>query len=118
MKNKRKLDFLLPIHVIKEMALELAKLHNVDNFKASNGYINRFMTRHNLLMRSVCGESSLVKQDMYENSHKDLMKNYSNMNRLIYIIVMRLDCFGGKALKNSLCSIKKINYVENKRKNA
>jgi hypothetical protein len=64
---------------IKDMALELSKLFGVKNFKASNGFIKRFKTRHNIKSKLIIGESGLVDGNLIEDfrvTYENKLKMY------------------------------------------
>lgn len=44
--------------LVREKAMEIARHLNIDNFKASNGWLDKFKTRHKIEFKSVSGESS------------------------------------------------------------
>ncbi|KRZ77292.1 Major centromere autoantigen B [Trichinella papuae] len=46
--------------VVRSKAAELAHMMGINDFKASNGWINRFRQRHGLVYRSVRGEAAGV----------------------------------------------------------
>ena len=42
--------------LVQEKALSFAKSLNKDGFKASNGWLNKFKTRHSISQAVICGE--------------------------------------------------------------
>lgn len=65
--SKRARNFLITQENIKEMALKLAHKHGINDFKASDGYLESFRKRYNIKSKIVSGESGLVNQDIIEN---------------------------------------------------
>ena len=47
-------------------ANEIALRHNYNNFSASNGWLARFSTRHQIKFTDLCGKSAEVSQDAVE----------------------------------------------------
>ena len=59
--------------ILREKALEIAdRLVGLENFTASNGWIDRMKKRHNLVYRSLSGESSSVDEATIEEWKKNL----------------------------------------------
>ncbi|KAG0421444.1 Tigger transposable element-derived protein 4, partial [Dictyocoela muelleri] len=58
---------------LQEMALDIAKIYNVENFKASNGWLQKFKARYNISSRFIKGEAGLVNDEVI-NSFKDFYK--------------------------------------------
>lgn len=46
--------------LLQEKALEVAGALGIENFKASNGWLEKFRLRHNIVFKSVCGEAADV----------------------------------------------------------
>lgn len=46
--------------IIQTNALEVARKIECDNFKASNGWLKSFKVRHNIVFKSICGESASI----------------------------------------------------------
>jgi hypothetical protein len=49
--------------ILREKANEIAFRLNIDNFKASNGWLHRYKMRHDVGYRVVSGESGSISQD-------------------------------------------------------
>ena len=47
--------------LIQEKALETANSLGISNFNSSNGWLDRFKTRHNIIGKLICGERGSVK---------------------------------------------------------
>ncbi len=81
--NKRRRNFVLSNDNIKTMALKLAHRFNINNFVASSGYVDSFKTRHNLVTKSIHGESGLVnleKIDGFKETYSNKLNEYSPNN--------------------------------------
>ncbi|KRG07822.1 uncharacterized protein Dmoj_GI25705, partial [Drosophila mojavensis] len=50
--------------ILKEKALFFAKALNVNDFKASSGWVDRFKNRHNIAFKKLCVESSDANQQI------------------------------------------------------
>lgn len=50
--------------MLQEKALKFASDLQVVNFTASNGWLDRFRMRHNIVFRAICGESAQVNEDI------------------------------------------------------
>ncbi|KAG0428336.1 Tigger transposable element-derived protein 6 [Dictyocoela muelleri] len=63
--------------------MKLVDIYRVDNFKASNGWLQKFKLRHNIIIKFIKGESGLVDVELIE-SFKDIyekkMKVYTPEN--------------------------------------
>lgn len=105
--------------VIKEKALEAAILLNIKQFKASNSWFEKFLKRHNITFRNICGESAKVDGDLeanWKNRLPDILANYGPRNiynldetGLLFralptkTVSLKGDkCSGGKAAKERL----------------
>lgn len=62
-KNVRSNNIFVSGNILKEKALEIANELNVENFNASNGWIERFKERHGLSFKKICGESAIVDKN-------------------------------------------------------
>ena len=52
--------------LLKEMALKFSAYLKIDSFKASNGWLDRFIKRHNIVYGKMSGERGDVKNDTME----------------------------------------------------
>jgi transposase-like protein len=65
--------------ILKEKALEIAKELDCATFKASNGWLQKFLIRHNITFKTVSGESANVnpeKVDEWINKLPTIIKDY------------------------------------------
>ncbi|KRX72758.1 Tigger transposable element-derived protein 6 [Trichinella sp. T6] len=65
--------------VVRSKAAELAHMMGINDFKASNGWINRFRERHGLVYRSVRGEAAGVNMytvDTWKDRLQVLLNDY------------------------------------------
>ncbi|OUC40836.1 DDE superfamily endonuclease [Trichinella nativa] len=65
--------------VVRSKAAELAHMMGINDFKASNGWINRFRERHGLVYRSVRGEAAGVNRytvDTWKDRLQVLLNDY------------------------------------------
>ncbi|KAI4470775.1 hypothetical protein MML48_1g05115 [Holotrichia oblita] len=124
LKNKenllRELENGIPVSgpVVKEKALEAATLLNIKQFKASNGWLEKCLKRHNIPFRNICDKSAKVDGDLvanWKNRLPDILANYGPRN--IYNLdetglffrvlptafsLKRDKCNGGKATKKNI----------------
>ena len=71
------LNFCLPL--LQEKAPEFSqKRLNVENFIASNSWLESFKKRHNISQKVLCGESS----DSFKRRISDLLENYKKEDTL------------------------------------
>ncbi|KAG0440696.1 Tigger transposable element-derived protein 6 [Dictyocoela muelleri] len=66
---------------LQEMALKLACLYKLDNFKASNGWLKKFKIRHNIKCRSIQGESGFVDNNIIEEFSSQYSKKLSSYSK-------------------------------------
>lgn len=68
-------------NVLREKALCIAAKLNMDNFTASNGWVDRFKQRHNVVYKAICGESKSVDPQTVshwkESQVPELIKDYT-----------------------------------------
>lgn len=57
---------------IQAAADKLAKQLNINNFKASSGWLFRFRRRHNIKIKKICGESLSIDNEAVETFRKKL----------------------------------------------
>lgn len=65
----------LPISrpIIQTEATKLAEKLGISDFKASNGWLDRFKRRHNIVCKQINGEANDVNQDTVENWKRKLL---------------------------------------------
>jgi hypothetical protein len=49
--------------LLQQKALRFANILKIENFKASNGWLNKFCARNNIVFRAISGESACVNQN-------------------------------------------------------
>lgn len=60
--------------IVKEKALQIAAEFGEKEFSASNGWIDRFKTRHNLTFKKICGEANDVDPEITEEWKTTILK--------------------------------------------
>ncbi|KRZ84385.1 Tigger transposable element-derived protein 6 [Trichinella sp. T8] len=86
------------------MAAELAHMMGINDFKASNGWINRFRERYGLVYRSVRGEAAgvnLYTVDTWKDRQQVLLNDY-RPDGVFNADEMGENCSGGKLSKERL----------------
>jgi len=69
--------------LIQTEALEAAKKLGKNNFKASNGWLESFKQRHNIVFKAVCGEANDVDMQTvadWKGKIEDLVAGYEPRN--------------------------------------
>ena len=70
--------------LMKAQALKFATLHGIQDFKASNGWLDAFRKRNNISFKNVNGEAGLVDNSLIQNYKKvvlpNLLKDYNSDN--------------------------------------
>ena len=88
--------------LLKENALEIAKVANIVDFKASNGYLEKYKQRNKIMFTTIHGEESSVDVNVVErwlgNQLKDLIHL---LIQLIFITAMNW-AFSGECNLNQL----------------
>ena len=115
--------------LLQEKATHFAREMNITDFKASNGWLHRFKTRHNITCLKVCGEAGSVDKDVEEDwlsRVPDIIKDYDlkniyNMDEtgVFYralpdksLSVRGQACSGGKKSKDRLTVFLYVNALE------
>jgi hypothetical protein len=75
----------LPISgpLLQEKALSFANILKIENFKASNGWLNKFCARNNIVFRAISGESACGNQNDvndWTSRLPDIISNYEPQN--------------------------------------
>jgi hypothetical protein len=82
--------------LLRERALDTATRLGIEDFKASNGWINCFKQQHSVVYKTVSGECKSVDFSTVEEWGKEqLLKIFEGQNLRTFIMLMRLDCFSG-----------------------
>lgn len=69
--------------ILKEKALQVSKEFECQNFKASNGWLDKFKSRYNISFKVICGESKSVDTetvDEWRIKVKQLISSYEPRN--------------------------------------
>jgi hypothetical protein len=65
--------------LVKEKAVELAKKMNIENFKASKGFFQKFKKRNNVYLKTLYGEPTSVPEEVvkeWEDKLLEIIKDY------------------------------------------
>ena len=62
--NARERNVLIGGYIIREKALDFAKELNITDFKASDGWLDRWKNRHNVVFRAISGEERSCTEEM------------------------------------------------------
>ena len=70
--------------IMQEQAIRFANLFGIKDFKASNGWLEKFKTRYSLTFKNIVGEAGVVDKDAaknwMENNLLDIIKDYEPKN--------------------------------------
>lgn len=78
---KRSQKFPISEMNLKTMAKNLANKFKIENFSASNGWLDSFKRRYNLSAKSLSGESDFVRQEVieqFQNVFDEKLSHYDN----------------------------------------
>jgi hypothetical protein len=68
--------------LLKEYAMKLAEEHSLDNFQASNGWLEKFAQRHSISFKAIHGEAGAICMEKLGNWQmqilRDSLKEYSS----------------------------------------
>lgn len=73
-KQTRDKDIPVSGTLLKEKAKKFADSLKIDDFKASNGWLDGFKKRHSISFRKICGEEKAVNSEVCESWLEDLPK--------------------------------------------
>ena len=62
--NARERNVPIGSYIIREKALDFAKELNITDFKASDGWLDRWKNRHNVVFRAISGEERSCTEEM------------------------------------------------------
>ena len=65
--NARERNVPIGGYIIREKALDFAKELNITDFKASDGWLDRWKNRHNVVFRAISGEERSCAEEMTAN---------------------------------------------------
>ncbi|GBM05390.1 Tigger transposable element-derived protein 6 [Araneus ventricosus] len=93
--------------LLQEKAREVGESFRLETFKASNGWLEKFRTRHNISFKQICGEEKSVNPNEVTDwigKLKSLLKGYDDRNifnadetGLIYrVLPEKTLCFKGE----------------------
>ena len=69
--------------ILQEKALQVASIHNYENFTASNGWLEKFLRRHNISSKVLSGESADMNATVandWKATLKDLCQGFEAKN--------------------------------------
>ena len=88
--------------LLKENALEIAKVANIVDFKASNGYLEKYKQRNKIMFTTIHGEESSVDVNVVERWLGNQLKDHIHLLiQLIFITAMNW-AFSGECNLNQL----------------
>jgi hypothetical protein len=65
--------------MLKEKALEIARVSNLDTFKASNGYLENFKQRNMIMFSKFHGEANSVDENVIERWFDSQLRDHINL---------------------------------------
>ncbi|GBM55167.1 hypothetical protein AVEN_225950-1 [Araneus ventricosus] len=74
--------------LLREKLLKMANILGIENFGASNGWIDQFRKRYSIICKTVCGELNAVG---YKTRRVDQWKITEDMNPVTFSTWMKLD---------------------------
>jgi hypothetical protein len=123
----------LPIsgQLLQENALSFANILKIENFKASNGWLNKFCARNNIVFHAISGESACVNQNDVNDwisRLPDIISNYEPRNifntdetglffraiRDKSLVLKGSQCVGGKKAKEQITILFSVNAAGEK----
>jgi hypothetical protein len=82
--------------LLRERALLIATRLGIEDFKASNGWINCFKQRHSVVYKTVSGECKSVDSSTVDEWRKKQFSKFLRVTNLRrFIMLMRLGCSSG-----------------------
>ena len=65
---------------MKEKALEAARELGIKDFKAFNGWLEKFCARHTMKFKAICGEAAFVNMEIvseWKEKLREIIKDFS-----------------------------------------
>lgn len=84
--------------VIQQKVLEVREQWQMTDFKASNGWLEKFQTCCNILFKAICGENKEVDRKAVNEWGKNYKKFVNRVTLETFLILTKVDFFFSKYL--------------------